>query len=108
MAENPWQALHERNEWDVTRAFQELQRRWSGIWDQEGLRWNAAVNHHQQRRISEWQSTYDWVSKPAAARIEGMKQAIEGMRQANDTRLPWEAYTGYGSWMSGPPPERRM
>jgi hypothetical protein len=108
MAENPWQGLHERNQWDIRRAFQELRRRWSGIWDQEGLRWNAAVNQYRYAMNSQGQWFHEWVSKPAAERIEGMKQAIEGMREANDTRLPWEAYSGYGSWMNGPSPERRM
>ena len=108
MAENPWFALQVKQQHDIRQAFQELQRRWSGIWDQEGLRWNAAVHHYRYAMNQQGQWTHEWVSKPAAERIEGMKQAVQEMREANDTRLPWEAYTGYGSWMSGPHPARRM
>jgi hypothetical protein len=107
MAENQWQELQASLQHDIRRAFDELRQRWSGIWDQEQLRWNAAVNHYQYAMNQEGQLFHAWVSKPAAERIEGMQQAIEGMREANDTRFPWEAYSGYGSWMSGPSPERR-
>src|SRR4030095_5736220 len=100
MDENPWQELQERQQHDITRAFHELRDRWRGIFDQEQLRFNAAVNHYQYARNQDGQWTHAWVSKPAADRVEGMKQAIEGMREANDTRLPWEAYSGYGSYMS--------
>jgi hypothetical protein len=107
MAEDQWKQLQESLQFDITRAFNELRDRWRGIWDQEGLRWNAAVNHYQYAMNQEGRWTHEWISKPAAARVEGMKQAVEGMREATDTRLPWEAYSGYGSYMSGPPPERR-
>ena len=101
-----WKELQDNGEWEIRRAFKELDQRWTDIWAQEGLRWNAAVNHYQYAMDQEGRWHHDWVSKSPEARIAGMQQALVDMREATDTRLPWEAYAGQGSYMSGPPPEK--
>lgn len=107
MDTNVWQEFQANRDHEITRAFRELQERWEGIFAQEQVRVNAAVNYSRYAMNQEGHWTHAWVSKPDAQRVAGMEQAVRDMRETNDTRLPYEAFSGYGSYMSGPHPALR-
>lgn len=98
MDTNMWTEFQAHRAREITKAFREFQERWRGIFDHEQLRWNAAQHHYQADA---------WGLKPDAERRASMEQAIRDMGTATDTRLPYEAYSGYGSYMSGPHPALR-
>src|SRR5215510_6740325 len=102
-----WQDMQDNRDWEIRRAFRELQQRWSGIFDQEALRWHWAGKAYEYRQEpGAWTGHHAVVEKPLPEKVQDMQQALVDMREATDTRLPWEAYAGQGSHMSGPPPEK--
>jgi len=106
-ARNVWEDLLARHHHAITTAFRELTIRWRGILDQEQARWSQAGHEWQFTTGPDGEWHWDPYPKPLEAAVEGYQQALHDMREATAMRLPWEAYSGYGSSMSGPPPERR-
>ena len=105
---NVWQDFLAAQHHAITKAFRELQERWRGIFDQEGARWFQAGKKWELAREPESSfSSWHASPKPLGEAVKDFQQAISDMREATETRLPWEAYSGHGSSMSGPPPERQ-
>jgi hypothetical protein len=102
-----WQDFLAAQQHEITRAFRELHDRWRGIFDQEGARWSQAGQEWQLARGQDGQLSWDGYPKTFEETVKDFQQALHDMREATDMRLPWEAYSGYGSYMSGPPPERQ-
>ena len=106
-ARNVWQDLLAAQHHAITTAFRELAQRWRGIFDQEGARWSQAGRAWQLARGQDGQLRWDGYPKTFEETIKDFQQALHDMREATAMRLPWEAYSGHGSYMSGPSPERQ-
>jgi hypothetical protein len=94
-------------QFEIRKAFQELERRWRGIFDQETLRWSLVEKEWKLTKGQDGRLTQEAYPKPLQRMIADFQQATKDMREATETRLPWEAYAGQGSYMSGPPPEKQ-
>jgi hypothetical protein len=104
---NVWQDFLAAQHHEIAKAFRELEQRWRGIFDQEEARWSQAGREWQLARGQDGQLSWDGYPKTFEETIKDFQQALHDMREATDMRLPWEAYGGHGSYMSGPPPERQ-
>jgi hypothetical protein len=107
-ARTVWQDFLAAQHHAITKAFRELQERWRGIFDQEGARWFQAGKKWEFARepgssFSSWQAS----PKPLEEAVKEYQHALGAMREATETRLPWQAYGGHGSYMSGPPPDKQ-
>lgn len=108
--------MTEKSVWDdvqaqqmhrITAAFQELRQRWNGIFGQEQARWHQVGKEWRLATGQDGRLSWDAYAKPLQETVKDFQQAIHDMREATETRLPWEAYAGQGSSMSGPPPEKQ-
>jgi hypothetical protein len=108
MAENSvWEDLQAQQMHRITAAFQELRQRWNGIFDREALRWNEVFHTWQLGTGHEAHLGWHASPKPWEEAVQDAQHALRDMREATETRLPWEAYSGQGSALSGPPPEKQ-
>jgi hypothetical protein len=107
-ADQIWEDFLARQQHDITRTFQELAQRWRGIFAQEGARWfqvgqTWTLTTEQGSIFSAWHPS----PKPLEETVSDFQHALRDMRDATDTRLAWEAYSGHGTFMSGPPPDQQ-
>ena len=107
-ADQRWEDVLARQQHDITQAFRELAQRWRGIFAQEGARggqvgqtWTLTAEHGSL--FSAWQAS----PKPFEETVSDFQHALQDMRDATDMRLPWEALSGHGSFLRGPPPVRQ-
>ena len=96
----------------VQGNFARTLQEWTGAWDHLSTRTLKVTRWFRGRQSGEFPTQSasfgaPWPTRSQAIRggeWRGFQQEIRRtMREATETRLPWEAYSGHGSSMSGPP-----